>query len=366
MKTHFANMRSKVFFTYRIVNAIYQKQSGKADFEKSAFMMPFLTGNARWEIIAEPVKLCAKEDKMKENSFHIAPGAESQEIFPGIVIIGNTKLPGYLIMAAEPVMIDAGISVVGPKYIEGLRKYLGNPSHLKKLILTHAHFDHCGAAPYLKRKIPELKIYASSISAGILKRPNAIKLIRSLNEDLEKMFGVYEDVSFTNLDVDIKLKEGDEIDPGNGFRMLAIQAPGHTKDTTAYYMPEKKILFAAEAAGALDLKGDLYPTFLSDYEQYVASIRKLMGFEVEAYILGHGVVIKGEEASDFLQRAIEAAEKYRERIERYLKEENGNQEVVAARIIREDYDEKKIIDQPRRSYSINVAARVRTIARLTE
>jgi len=105
------------------------------------------------------------------------------EAAPGVFVLGNMWMPAYLIMAGQPVMIDACLSALGPLYLEDLAEFLVDPRRLKWLFFTHVHFDHCGAGPYLKRKLPGLRLAASRKSADILTRPNAVELIRSLNED---------------------------------------------------------------------------------------------------------------------------------------------------------------------------------------
>ena len=117
--------------------------------------------------------------------------------------LGSSALPAFLLMGKTPILFDAGMTFMGPLSLKELEKYLGQPERLAYNLLTHSHFDHCGSAPFLKRKIRGLKTGASRLAAGIFKRPNAIQLIRSLSSDMEKKFQSQignSDVSFPGLD----------------------------------------------------------------------------------------------------------------------------------------------------------------------
>ena len=69
---------------------------------------------------------------------------------------------------------------MGEHYWRDIRRLMGE-RRLEYLFLSHVHFDHCGAAGFLKRVMPELKIAASSEADEIFKKPSAVKLIKKLN-----------------------------------------------------------------------------------------------------------------------------------------------------------------------------------------
>ncbi|MBW2149890.1 MAG: MBL fold metallo-hydrolase [Deltaproteobacteria bacterium] len=289
------------------------------------------------------------------------------EAAPGVFVLGNRWMPAYLVAAERPLMIDACLSVLGPLYLEDLAGFLGDPHRLQWLFFTHVHFDHCGAGPYLKRKLPGLQLAASEKSAQILARPNAVELIRSLNEDMirgsvPKTWA--EDVRFDGMSLDWTLKDGEEIDLGGGWVLRAVSTPGHTRDMLSYYFPGQKILFASEAAGLKDNYGDISPTFLSDYEDYIASLEKLLRVEADRIFFAHGPPVSGEDAHRYIRKSLAAARLFRQRIERYLDEAHGEEQAVVDRIAGEDYDGRHAALQARRPYTINLQAKVHAVARL--
>jgi len=97
-------------------------------------------------------------------------------------VTGTPDVPVYLLDGPQPVLFDAGMTVYARSYVNDIQSVLADraPAYL---FLTHAHFDHIGAAGYFKRVWPDLQVVASARSREILARPNAIKLITALNAD---------------------------------------------------------------------------------------------------------------------------------------------------------------------------------------
>ena len=143
-------------------------------------------------------------------------------------------------MGETPVLFDAGMTFMGPFYLQELKKYLGDANRLAYLFLTHSHFDHSGAAPFLKKNIPGLKVAASNLAAEIFRRPNAIQLIQSLSKGMEEAYQSQigdVDVTFRGLELDRTLEDGDEIELEDGTKIQVIATPGHTRDAVSYYIP---------------------------------------------------------------------------------------------------------------------------------
>ncbi len=103
-------------------------------------------------------------------------------------MIGASEFPAWLLESASPALFDAGITIMGPLYLTDLQQKLGNSDRLAWNFLTHAHFDHAGSAPYLKRKIPGLRVGASRLASETVKKDNAIDFIRNLSSFFEEDF----------------------------------------------------------------------------------------------------------------------------------------------------------------------------------
>jgi glyoxylase-like metal-dependent hydrolase (beta-lactamase superfamily II) len=278
--------------------------------------------------------------------------------------LGNPALPAYLLMGESPVLFDSGMTIMGPLYLQDLSKYLDDPNRLTHLFLTHAHFDHAGSAPFLKRNLPRLKVAGGKAAADILKRPNAIQLIQSLSKPMEEKMksqlgGL--DVTFHGLELDRILEDGEEIRLEDGTLIQVIATPGHTRDTVCYYLPKLKALVGGEAVGTFDRHSNVRPVFLSSYEDYLSSLEKLKPLKVDLLLLGHFYALTAD-AQDMIAKAIEATLAFGKRIDGELKAQGGNQEAVVKKIFQEDYVEKKLINQEERPFLINLTAQVKAMA----
>ena len=150
-------------------------------------------------------------------------------------------------------MIDAGVNLLGPRYLSSIKDIFGDTDQLHYLFLTHSHYDHVGSAYYLKRHIPGLEIGAHERVAGLLQKPSVLEMMNRLSGnhvELLKYNTAGEDLTLHPFAIDITLKQGDEFDLG-GLTCRVYETPGHTRDSLAFYFPEIKALFPSEACGVL-------------------------------------------------------------------------------------------------------------------
>ena len=289
-------------------------------------------------------------------------GKISEDLF---ALGGIPWLPAYLFIGKHPVLFDSGMTFMGPRYLEELKSILGNALRLEHIFLTHSHYDHAGGAPFLKRNIPGLKIGASHLAAEIFKRPNAIQLIQSLSRDEEErnvsVIGDA-DVSFHGLDIDLHLEDGDQMDLRDGNSLRVFATPGHTRDAVSFYIPEKKVLIPGEAVGVLGGNHEIVVNFLYSYNDYLASLEKLVGLEPEIILMAHHFLLTGEDARGFVPRSIAKTKAFRGQIQGYLHEAGSDQEAVVQRIFDEDYEKSQAGMQEPRPYLINLKAKVKAVA----
>ena len=287
------------------------------------------------------------------------------KITENLYAIGNEGLPTFLLTGQVPVLFDAGMAFMGPTYFQDLEAHLGNAQRLRYLLLTHSHYDHCGSAPYLKRKIPGLKIGASSRAAEVFKRPNAVQMIQNLSREEEENFKSQigeENICFDKLDIDLPLEEGSEIDLEEEGKIKVVATPGHTRDSISFYLPWSKTLICGEAVGTISRDSSIRPQFLASYDDYLGSLQKISKLNVEILIMAHLHILKGKEARDHVSKTIEATRVFRQRVQNELRTARGDQEKTVNRIFHEDFEVRKIIWQEKRPYLINLTAQVKTIA----
>ncbi len=143
----------------------------------------------------------------------------------------------------------------------------------KHILLTHGHFDHIMAVPYLVQAFGA-RVIAAQAEAALLADP-AMNLSQSWTG------------TPLSLHADKEAEDGEEL-LLLGLTWKVIATPGHTAGSLCYYIPQEEVLIAgdtlfAESCGRTDL-----PTGSAD--QLVASVLdKLLTLPEETFVYpGHG------------------------------------------------------------------------------
>jgi glyoxylase-like metal-dependent hydrolase (beta-lactamase superfamily II) len=281
-------------------------------------------------------------------------------------ILGQHNFPTHLLAGRKPALFEAGLACLGPTYVKAIHSMPNHPQPVF-LFLTHVHFDHCGAAACIKKAFPDMKICASGRAREILRRPNAVKTIATLSSAVIPWIeaqspGLAHETAFEPFEVDRVLSDDDRIEIDSDITVHVLATPGHTWDALSYYIPEKKWLFAGEAAGIMDPTGYFFTEFLVDFDSYMDSMERLAALDVEILSQSHHQVFTGEDARSFFPRSIRAAHQFRTRVDSLLDRENGDIEKVVSLVKAEEYDPKPDPKQPEPAYLINLEARVRHLA----
>jgi 2-aminobenzoylacetyl-CoA thioesterase len=286
-------------------------------------------------------------------------------------VVGNAQFPVYLMDGRQPLLFEGGVTPAGWLYADGITSILRDRKP-GLLFLTHAHWDHCGAISYLKAIFPSLIVAASEKSAAILSKHSAQELITDLNQKAINVIAstplvepsqVLHD-TFKLFTIDEIIKDGQSIKLEGGGTVEVIATPGHTRDFMSYYLPEKKILVSSESSGCLTSNGSIFVQFLADYDDYLASLKRLAGLPVDVLCQGHRVVFTGrDDVSDFFSRSIRATESFKDKVYRLFEEEDGDIDSIIRKVKTEEYDIINGVKQPEISYLINLRAQITHLAR---
>lgn len=108
-----------------------------------------------------------------------------------------------------------------------------NGWNIEKILLTHGHFDHLGAAEQLREKLVA-PIYIYSSDARYLSDPY---LNLSANSGMPITVPHYEELYDGEI---IRLKAN------SGFYLEVIHTPGHTPGSVTFYSPEENAAFVGD------------------------------------------------------------------------------------------------------------------------
>ncbi len=286
-----------------------------------------------------------------------------------ITAIATTFFPAYIVRGEEKsLMIDSGVNHMGPYYLAEISRVFGDGGHPDYLLFTHSHYDHVGSGSYLQRRLPGMRLGGHERMAALARKPSALATMNRLSADHVELF-MYnpadEDVALRPFEVDVILKQGDEIDLG-GLTCRVYEVPGHTRDSLAYYFPEIEALFCGDACGVLrtGVKDLLQVEFVSSYQDYVNSLQFMISLEPKVVCPAHNWVLTDGDAARFLERSLAETFRYRASIEAYLDAAGGDIQKAIEDIALADFDGDDPSLPPRAAFLANLSAQVKHIAEI--
>lgn len=255
----------------------------------------------------------------------------------------------YLLRGRDMMIIGGGMSWIAPSLEAQFSATDFEPKKLKYLVVSHSHFDHCGAVPYLKRKFPHIQILASAYAENIFAKEKAVNYIAAGNKYTIDKLGLQDEyerlnLKFDGVHVDRVVTEKDIIDLGDDIEIHFLEVPGHTRCSIAAYIPKLKALFPADAVPPPTDDSDIvfFPGPQYNFGMYKQSMARLASLEVEIFASEHFGVVTGDQAKQILQEGLRQTERFENRIiELYRQTENFDQTVqkAAAQILqRSEFD----------------------------
>jgi len=135
---------------------------------------------------------------------------------------GNACALSYLVdCGSEKILIDCGADLGFKRICEEITEIGFSPKEVKRVLLTHCHYDHAAGAYLFKREI----------GSEVYIHENEVKPVEEGDEEWTASF-VY-GRSFPSFQVDRTLKEG-SLKIGN-IEFQIIHTPGHTPGSICFY-----------------------------------------------------------------------------------------------------------------------------------
>jgi glyoxylase-like metal-dependent hydrolase (beta-lactamase superfamily II) len=140
---------------------------------------------------------------------------------------------------AGPILVDAGLPGSERRIWAALRRRGLRPQDLRAVVLTHAHFDHCGCLPALLRA-SRAPLAAHPLAAACL-RGEAVRLPPGRTPRGRAMVAAYWlyvwGQQMPALAVDQPLVDGDTL-AGWGLPLEVLHTPGHSADSLTLLLPQ--------------------------------------------------------------------------------------------------------------------------------
>jgi len=234
--------------------------------------------------------------------------------------LGSEESCVYLLEGKNgSMLISGGISYIVPEVLGQFEEFGIDENRIAKLLILHAHFDHVGIVPFFKRRHPGMEVYASERGWEILGMPKAIRTINEFSLSVAARMGKTgvcskydlewrQDVSGQNV------HEGDRIDLGD-MEVRVLEIPGHSSCSVGAYVPQLKALFPSDGGG-IPFKDTIIPSGNSNYTQFQEGLERLKELNVEYLCADHYGYVTGDEAEEFISKAVEIAKSQRALIEK--------------------------------------------------
>lgn len=222
--------------------------------------------------------------------------------------ISLEKASSFLIYrSGEAILVDSGNSGSGEKILDILRRSGIEPGMLKLLILTHAHYDHAGAAGKLKEltgcKIMLHHSEAELLKAGFTTIPNGTRWKARLLVGLGRIFARHIG-KYPGTEPDLLVEDSYDLQEF-GFRGRVIHTPGHTHGSMVVLM-EHGELFAGDTLFGVEGK-QYFPPFAEDLPALVRSWKLIRNLPVKTIYPAHGRYFSMD---SFLEEYDQAMKKY--------------------------------------------------------
>ncbi|MBO0913662.1 MBL fold metallo-hydrolase [Streptomyces laculatispora] len=183
----------------------------------------------------------------------------------------------------ELTLIDAGDINAAPAIENAVRGLGLDPARISRIVITHGHRDHYGAAQELADR-HGAEILAHRLDAPVIRGEEEIGDPVLLDWEVPLYeHGLTVPVAPATR-VDRELCDGSTIDFGGGATV--IHSPGHTPGSIGLHLPAHGVLFTGDCVAGVGQV--MLGVFNIDREQAVASFQRLAALEPATVCFGHG------------------------------------------------------------------------------
>jgi glyoxylase-like metal-dependent hydrolase (beta-lactamase superfamily II) len=223
-----------------------------------------------------------------------AQKVEPQPVVPGVWMVQGVSALGssanrnfisnaaFVVTADGVVVIDAlGSPALADELLAAIRQI--TPQPVRRVIVTHYHADHVYGLQVFKAA--GAQIVAHEGGRTYLHSDTAALRLRASREEM-----------FPWIDENTRLVEADRwIHGPERFTMGGVEfvlqpvGPAHTPEDLVVYLPRQRVLFS----GDLVFRGRIPFVGQADSAGWIASLDRLLGFDTERIVPGHGPVSDG-------------------------------------------------------------------------
>jgi glyoxylase-like metal-dependent hydrolase (beta-lactamase superfamily II) len=213
------------------------------------------------------------------------------EIIPNVHLIPKTVANPYLLIDPDGLtLIDAGLPGSHKKILRYMAGLGYAPGDLKRILITHADYDHVGGLASLKAAT-RARVFASPVEAQAMAEGRASRPVKPRRVITRLLFGLMAGLfKPASIQVDELLSDGQILPVLGGLRV--VETLGHTPGHISLFAPSAGILFCGDSivSGEDGLRGS---SGANNWDQAKSdeSVRKQAALGARNLCSGHGPVV---------------------------------------------------------------------------
>ncbi len=259
-------------------------------------------------------------------------------------------------------LVDCGMAYCGDRVGRNIEFALAmnNRTTLDGILMSHSHYDHIGALPYVKRRWPEAVVYGAAKAKRIFSRPGARALMKELGTAARDLYSECKNEILTDgLVVDRVIGERDEISIGDEY-FKVLETKGHTDCSLTYVLEPRKIMFASESTGVLENPEFVHTAILKSYKDSIESALKCKAYGAKYVICPHFGMLPEYFTDEYFDLYIKSAE-YKKDFLLDLYKKGLSQEEILQEYANYHWSEGRANEQPKEAFLINAKHMIEVI-----
>jgi glyoxylase-like metal-dependent hydrolase (beta-lactamase superfamily II) len=239
------------------------------------------------------------------------------EIADGVHLILNPHRDYFV---SSCLIVDEGLTIIDagrPESPEAsiypyIRRLGRDPSEISLVVLTHAHWDHCGGVARLK-EASDCRVAVHENGRAYLEEPGFIET--ELAERFPELPA--EDMGFDVVKADLVFRDGDKLDLDNRS-LNVVSTPGHSACSSCIVDEGQGVFVAGDSVQG---RGENRPLLFHDAGAYLESMNRLLETPIRTMVNGHPfppsgkAVLRGEQVREHIMESIVAIEELRKAVE---------------------------------------------------
>ncbi len=284
--------------------------------------------------------------------------------FPGNIARVTAGQGGEVLLISgseKKVLIDCGMAYCGKQMAVNVVRLT---NRLDYVLLSHSHYDHIGALPYIRERFPEVVVCGSAKCASIITRDSARELMVQLGEEARDLYmpGSEAEIRVDGLNIDRVLADGDLIELGDGQTITAYETLGHTDCSLSFFLEPERVLFASESTGILEGPEYVHTPCLKCFSDSLESSQRCRELSPAHICLPHFGMLPPVLLDRYFDMFDDEVERKLEFV-RTMKDDGLTESQMLERYLKRYWTPEKEIEQPYEAFVVNAGHILKALLR---